>query len=186
MLILASRSPRRKELLSLITKEFRVEPSGFDESGVTERIPEKLVRILAQKKAEEVRERFPKDTIVGCDTIVVSPDQEIFGIPQGEEDARRMLKALSGRTHRVISGVCVLFPNGKKSVFHKTTRVTFVKLSEEDLNWYLATGEPFDKAGGYGIQGYAGLFVEKISGDFYNVVGLPVQTLRKILQNYKY
>ena len=97
-----------------------------------------------------------------------------------------MLRALSGRTHRVISGVCVLFPDGKKSVFHKITKVTFVKLSEEDIDWYLSTGEPFDKAGSYGIQGYAGVFVKKISGDFHNVVGLPVQTLRKILQNYKY
>ena len=186
MLILASRSPRRKELLGLLTKNFQVEPSGFDESTVTERIPGKLVRILAQNKAEEVKARFPEDTVLGCDTIVVSPDQEIFGIPKGEEDAKRMLRALSGRTHRVISGVCVLFPDGKKSVFHKITKVTFVKLSEEDIDWYLSTGEPFDKAGSYGIQGYAGVFVKKISGDFHNVVGLPVQTLRKILQNYKY
>ena len=87
MLILASRSPRRKELLGLLTKNFQAEPSGFDESTVTERIPEKLVRILAQKKAEEVKARFPEDTVLGCDTIVVSPDQEIFGIPKGEEDA---------------------------------------------------------------------------------------------------
>lgn len=185
MYILASRSPRRKELFSLISEDFRAVPSAFDESTVAEQVPEKLTRILAQKKAETVATAYPEDIVIGCDTIVVSPGGEVFGIPADEADARRMLGELSGRTHKVISGVCVLFPNGKRSVFHKTTKVTFMELREEDISWYLSTGEPFDKAGAYGIQGYAGLFVEKINGDFHNVVGLPIQTLKKVLQKYK-
>lgn len=185
MLILASQSPRRKELLKLITDDFTVIPAQFDESSIKERIPEKLVRILAEQKALQVAQQYPDDVVIGCDSVVVSPDNQIFGKPKDREDAKRMLKALSGKTHRVITGGCVL-QDGRKSVFHKTTKVTFAQLSEEDIEWYLDTGEPFDKAGAYGIQGYAGVFVSKINGDFNNVVGLPVQTLRKILQNYKY
>lgn len=185
MLILASQSPRRRELLKWIADDFLVIPAEFDEESVTERIPEKLVRILAEGKAGAVAENYPDDVVIGCDSVVVSPDNEIFGKPKDREDARRMLGSLSGRTHRVITGGCVL-QSGKKSVFHKTTKVTFDRLSEADIEWYLDTGEPFDKAGGYGIQGYAGAFVSKIHGDFNNVVGLPIQTVRKILQNYKY
>ena len=185
MLILASKSPRRQALLKWIAPEFEVIPSGFDEHTIQEPIPEKLVRKLAQKKAQEVQKRFPNATVIGCDTVVVSPKHQIFGIPKDEVQAHWMLKELSGKTHKVITGGCVV--NAKKcSIFHKTTKVTFMQLSETEINDYLATKEPFDKAGAYGIQGYAGAFVTKINGDYHNVVGLPIQTLRKILQIYEY
>ena len=182
--ILASRSPRRKELLRLVVPEFTVQVSGVDESLVQEQIPERLVRRLATQKAMAVAREHPDACVIGCDTVVVARHNEILGIPQDAQDVRRMLLLLSGTTHRVMSGVCVCY-QGKQSVFHKTTYVTFMPLSEEDIHWYLQTGEPFDKAGAYGIQGYGGLLVEKIRGDFYNVVGLPVQSLRKILQKMK-
>ena len=184
MIILASKSPRRQQLMKLLPYEFKAVPSSFDESTVKENIPERLVRTLAFKKASAVQKDFADDIIVGCDTVVVSPDNEVFGIPKDIDDAKRMLMALSGKTHKVITGVSVLY-NGKKTVFHKTTKVTFIKLTDGDIKWYLSTGEPFDKAGAYGIQGYAGAFVNKINGDFNNVVGLPIQALKTVLDKTK-
>lgn len=184
MVILASQSPRRQELLKRIVSDFRVEPSGFNEKSVIERIPERLARQLAQGKAEEIAKRCPEDVVIGCDTIVVSPDNAVFGIPKSEEEAEKMLRALSGRTHRVITGVCVK-KGEKRAVFHKTTKVTFCKLTNQEIADYLATGEPFDKAGAYGIQGYAGSLIERINGDYYNVVGLPITALRKALKIFE-
>lgn len=184
MMILASRSPRRRELLRLITEDFAVVESGFDESKIKESDPEKLVCRLAAGKAGAVANTHPEDLIIGCDTVVVSPKHEVFGIPKDEKDAARMLRELSGKTHRVITGVSIV-KNCKFITFHQTTKVTFREMEEEDIAWYLSTGEPFDKAGAYGIQGYAGVFIRKINGDYNNVVGLPVAALRKILQNYK-
>lgn len=183
MVILASQSPRRKELLQMIVPKFSIEPSHFEEKAVQERIPERLVRILAEGKAKTVWERHPEDLVIGCDTIVLSPAHEVFGIPENREEAKRMLLSLSGRTHRVITGVCVM-RRGKKSVFHQTTKVTFQMLTDSEIEAYLDTGEPFDKAGAYGIQGYAGALVERINGDYYSVVGLPVAKLRKVLQKF--
>ena len=185
MLRLASRSPRRRQLLSWITEDFETVPSGFDEGLVSDPVPERLVRKLAEGKARAVWEQHREAVVIGCDTVVVSPDNQVFGIPEDAAQAADMLKALSGRTHRVITGVCVL-DGEKKSIFHKTVKVHFVPLSQEDIAWYLSTGEPFDKAGAYGIQGYGGVFVDRINGDYNSVVGLPVQSLRKVLQNYKY
>lgn len=185
MLILASRSPRRVELLKRITPDFITEPSGFDEDSVRCHTPEQLVRTLAWKKASVVVKRHPEAVVIGCDTVVVAPNGEIFGIPKDSPDAVRMLQTLSGKTHKVITGGCVI-GNHKKTPFHKTAKVTFETLSEADIAWYLSTGEPFDKAGAYGIQGYASVFVTKINGDFNTVVGMPLQTLRRILQKYKY
>ncbi|WP_229408222.1 Maf family protein [Massiliimalia timonensis] len=183
MVILASQSPRRKELLQMIVPKFSIEPSHFEEKAVQERIPERLVRLLAEGKAKTVWEKHPEDLVIGCDTIVLSPDHEVFGIPENREEAKRMLLSLSGRTHRVITGVCVM-RRGKKSVFHQTTKVTFQMLTDSEIEAYLDTGEPFDKAGAYGIQGYAGALVERINGDYYSVVGLPVAKLRKVLQKF--
>ena len=176
MVILASRSPRRQELLRYLVPEFQVIPSGFDESTIQESIPPRLVRRLAQEKAAFVAKDHPDDVVIGCDTIV--------GIPKDEADARRMLRELSGKTHRVISGCCVM-QRRKKSVFHQTTKVTFSPLTDQDIDWYIATGEPFDKAGGYGIQGLGGLLIERINGSWHNVVGFPIQILKKILPNYQ-
>ncbi len=180
MIILASKSPRRKELMALLPYEFKAVSSGFDEKSVSEKIPERLVRTLAFGKASAVKKDYPDDIIIGCDTIVVSPENEIFGIPKDKADAIRMLKALSAKTHKVITGVCVLYGD-KKTVFHKTTKVEFMPLSKEDIRWYISTGEPFDKAGAYGIQAKAGAFVKRINGDCNNVVGLPLQALKCVL-----
>jgi septum formation protein len=184
MMILASRSPRRRELMRLITEDFTVIESGFDESQVKTKDPKQLVCELAKGKALAVAKTHPDDLVIGCDTVVVSPSGEIFGIPKDEKDAVRMLHALSGQTHRVITGVAVI-QKQKVVLFHQTTEVTFRRMSKEDIDWYLKTGEPFDKAGGYGIQGYAGVFVRKINGDYNNVVGLPVAALWKILKKMK-
>ena len=183
MVILASRSPRRQELLRYLVPEFQVIPSGFDESTIAESIPPRLVRRLAQEKAAYVAKDHPEDVVIGCDTIVVSPKGEVFGIPKDEADARRMLGELSGKTHRVISGCCVM-QRGKKSVFHQTTKVTFSPLSKEEIDWYIATGEPFDKAGGYGIQGGAALFCRGIRGCYYNIMGLPVSRVARALRKF--
>lgn len=179
-LVLASRSPRRRELLSLITDQFEVVASHFDESSITESDPEALVKSLSYHKAAAVQ-ASESTVVIGADTVVVSPEGEIFGIPAGEEEAGRMLRVLSGKTHCVMTGVTLL-GGGQRITFCETTRVTFRPLGEEELRRYICSGEPFDKAGGYGIQGKAALFVTGIEGDFYNVVGLPVARLFLALQ----
>ncbi len=181
-LVLASRSPRRRELLSLLTDRFRVVESHFDEGSITESDPEKLVQLLSYHKAAAAV--VPEGTVVlGADTIVVSPDGEIFGIPANEAQARRMLELLSGRTHAVMTGVTLL-GGGRQRTFCEITRVYFRPLDAEEITAYIASGEPFDKAGGYGIQGGAARFVSRIEGDYYNVVGLPVAQLYLALREF--
>ena len=184
MLILASQSPRRAELMKLITDDFRILPSGFDESGVREEDPVLLVRRLAACKAAFTAPE-PGDCVIGCDTVVVL-DGRVFGKPKGREDAYAMLRALSGRRHTVLSGVCVrkAGEDGRglwERSFECATEVEFYPLSDEEIERYLDTGEPFDKAGAYGIQGKGGLLVRGISGDYNNVVGLPVAGLARLL-----
>lgn len=181
--ILASRSPRRRELLQWIFPSFEAIPSGEPEDMKKPVPPEELVQFLARQKALGVASRLPEDCLViGCDTIVVSPEEGVFGIPGSRKEAADMLNALSGRVHRVLTGVC-LAGNGKRREFYEETKVEFYPLSPEEIEEYLKTGEPFDKAGAYGIQGRGGLLVKGIEGDFYNVVGLPVARLkREILQ----
>lgn len=185
MLILASRSPRRLELLKLITEEFIAIPSLFDEKSIDIKEPFELVRSLSLHKAQTVLQtrQSEGDIIIGCDTVV-SLNGEIFGIPQSKEEAYSMISKLSGNLHSVITGVCVLY-NGTAIQFECETRVTFLRLEDKDILDYIDTAEPYDKAGGYGIQGKAGLFVEKIDGDYSNVVGLPVSKLNQILKNLK-
>lgn len=177
-LILASRSPRRKELMKLITDDFTVSPSNFDEDSIVEQDPFLLVRVLSLSKASTV-EADEDDIVIGCDTVV-SLDDEIFGIPKTKEEAARMLRRLSGKTHSVVTGVCVR-SGGKIDSFECETLVTFFDLSEEEIEGYVKTSEPYDKAGGYGIQGIGGLFVKKIEGDYQNVVGLPISRLYRLL-----
>lgn len=183
MVILASSSPRRKELMKWIVPEFDIIPSNFDESSIHEPDPKKLVCILAQKKAQNVYERNAQkeqDIVIGCDTVVASPDNEVFGIPKDRQEAEKMLCSLSGRTHQVFSGVCILNA-GRERVFYEQTEVSFREITPDELEWYLNTGESLDKAGAYGIQGYAGVFISGINGDYNNVVGLPVSKLWCIL-----
>ena len=180
MLILASGSPRRRALLAEKGLIFDIRVSDADETPPAGASPEEAALIVARRKAMAVA-RAPDDIVIGADTTVVSPDGEVFGKPKNEADARRMLGCLSGRTHTVITGVAVL--RGEK-IFERAvrTRVRFRALTAREVDAYLATGEPFDKAGAYGVQGRAGWFVESIEGDFYNVVGLPLEPLGELLR----
>ncbi len=179
MLILASASPRRKELISLISKDVKIMPADVDESFLPD-IPASCVpEMLAVRKAAEVAKRHPNDTVIGADTSVII-ENVILGKPKDADDAKKMLTLLSGKTHQVITG-CAIFKNGKSLSFSEVTDVTFYHLSEEEIDNYVASLEPMDKAGAYGIQGYGSLLVKSICGDYFNVVGLPVGKLNKMI-----
>ena len=180
MLVLASASPRRQELIKLIDEEIIICPSDADESYSADTPAESVPEILAVRKAAEVAKKYPNDTVIGSDTSVII-ENEILGKPKDAEDAARMLKLLSGKTHKVITG-CAIFRNGKSVSFSETTEVEFYPLSDADINGYIATNEPFDKAGAYGIQGKGSLLIKGINGDYFNVVGLPVAKLNKVLK----
>ena len=173
MLILASNSPRRKELLSLITNDFTVCAADADETLPNGISPEEAVVYLSELKARAVFNG--EDTVLGADTVVVL-DGEILGKPRDDGEAFSMLKALSGRAHSVYTGVTLL--HAEKSIsFFRETAVYFNELSDEEIRDYIKTGECRDKAGAYGIQGYGSRFVKSISGDYFNVVGLPVSAV---------
>ena len=181
-IVLASGSPRRREILSDLGIKFRVEISGADESIPEGTSPDLAVRRLSLLKAADVAKNQPENALViGADTVVVS-DGEILGKPTDEEDAVKMLKSLSGREHSVLTGISALRRSDGKgvSVFEET-KVRFRKLSEEEILKYVKTGEPMDKAGAYGIQGLGSLLIEKIDGDYFNVVGLPACRLARLL-----
>lgn len=181
--ILASASPRRKELLGLITEEFTIIPSGVEETVPDGIPPEKQPEFLAKLKAEDIAKKYPHDIIIGADTSVIIDDC-VLGKPDGREEARSMLNRLSGRTHKVITG-CAVIKNGECRSFSSVTEVEFYRLTDKETEDYIATGEPFDKAGAYGIQGKGGLLVKAIRGDWFNVVGLPVAELARVLKiNY--
>jgi septum formation protein len=184
-LILASSSPRRQQLVGLLGLPYDIVVKPVDERIHSDMSPEKVVRELALRKARavfaEVRERKKGSIIIGADTIVVL-DGTILGKPKDEQDAFRMLSSLQGRTHQVYSGVaCIDTVSGKTVVDYCVTSVTIKPLSERQIRRYVQTGEPNDKAGGYGIQGYGALIVEKIDGDYFNVVGLPLSRLSDML-----
>lgn len=184
MFVLASKSPRRKELLENIGIDAQIVPANVNEDDFLDLPPEKMVTELAMLKANEVARRYEGDTVViGADTCVFL-DGEIFGKPCDEADAKRMLTALSGRTHSVYTGYCVVNCSDGVSVAKcEKTLVTFRELSEEEIASYISTGEPMDKAGAYGIQLQGSKFIEKINGDYFNVVGLPVCALVKLMQS---
>lgn len=177
-LILASQSPRRRELLSLLGYPFRVQVASVDET--MEALPiEQAVARLSYRKAAAVGAEADQ-VVIGADTVVVL-DGAVLGKPRDEEDATRMLRSLSGKTHRVMTGVCVL--KGERMLTHtEVTEVTFRPLTDREIESYVATKEPMDKAGAYGIQGGAARFVEGIKGDYFNVVGLPVCSLGLMLE----
>lgn len=178
-IILASGSPRRKELLTLAGVNFRVIPSGADENINKDLSPAETVESLAVLKASDVYSLHPGCAVIGSDTVVASCGK-ILGKPADEDDAFNMLSALSGKTHSVFTGVCIKTPE-KTVVFSEETQVTFYPLTPDEIREYIATGEPMDKAGAYGIQGRGCTLVEKIDGDYFNVVGLPIaQTVRKL------
>ncbi len=180
MLILASASPRRRELLKLLGKDFVIEPADVDESMEKNLPIDRMPEYLAAKKAKLIHDRHPGDTVIGCDTGVFIGNQMI-GKPSSDKAAFEILKLLSGRTHRVITG-CAIYKGNSLIKFSAVTEVEFYPLTSEEINAYIATGEPFDKAGAYGIQGKGALLVKQIKGDYNNVVGLPLAMLNKKLQ----
>jgi len=182
-LILASGSPRRRELMKLMGVNFEICESSWNEENLKETLlsPVELCTGNALQKARNVSIATDKCIIIGCDTIVVLK-KEILGKPSGKEEAREMLSKLSNKSHTVYSGLAVIDRENKKEITDcVATKVKFRKLTPGEINSYVETGEPLDKAGAYGIQGRGGLLVEKIDGCYYNVVGLPLTALYKIL-----
>lgn len=183
-LILASSSPRRKELLENLQLTFEVSSSDVDESYNPENTPEEIVMELAQRKARFVAEKHPVAFVIGSDTVVVANNQ-VLGKPNHEQEAMEMLKQLSGKTHAVYTGVSIFSP--KKTIeFFEKTEVDFWELTDEEIRSYVNTGEPMDKAGAYGIQGFGRLLVKKINGDYFSVVGLPLSRTIRELQKLGY
>lgn len=181
-IILASGSPRRRELMQLIPVTFDVVVKAVDETLMDNLSPEENVMQLARKKALAVAETFEASWVLGCDTIVVC-DGKILGKPKDQQDAMQMLQLLSGRAHEVLTGVCMVKKeNGKEEMFFDRTIVYFKELSDREVSYYIATKEPMDKAGAYGIQGYASIFISRIEGDYYNVMGLPIQLVYDYLK----
>lgn len=203
-IILASASPRRKELLEQVGLEFEICPAKGEEI-ITSEIPQEVVVELAGQKAREVASMVasygkaheeltvPQDILViGADTVVACPEasrdggSHILGKPKDEEDAFRMLSALSGRTHSVYTGVSLIFMSASgrtgEHTFYEKTDVVMQEMSEQEIRRYIATGEPLDKAGAYGIQGKCAIYIDKIIGDYNNVVGLPVAAIHRELK----
>ena len=178
-LILASSSPRRKELLNAVGWPYEAIVAGVDESLLAGEDPAAYVQRLARSKAEAVAERLPAGLVLGADTTVVV-ENEILGQPDADEDARRMLRLLNDKWHEVLTGVAVIRVGGETRVAYETTRVRFASMSEREIDWYVATGEARGKAGAYGIQGAAGLFIEEIEGDYFNIVGLPIRLVYEL------
>ena len=183
-LILASASPRRRWLLEQIGLTFQVIPSSVDESHIVRCDPLANVQAIALRKARDIADGVEDGIVIGADTQILA-DGEVLGKPEDEADAVRMLSRLSGRTHRVITGVALVdTETGYEETWVEMTLVTFRELAEDEISAYVETGEPMGKAGAYGIQGRAAAFVERIEGCYFNVVGLPlaklVQKLRKL------
>lgn len=179
MYVLASGSPRRKELLSLILPEYECMVSGCEESVPKGTPAEKVPVLLAEQKALAVAALRPDDTVIGSDTVVVL-DGEIFGKPKNTDDAKTMLRRLSGRKHFVYTGVAVA-EKGTVRSFVQKTEVEFYELSDETIESYVETSEPMDKAGAYGIQGKGSVLVKGIVGDYFNVMGFPVAETARFL-----
>jgi septum formation protein len=176
--ILASGSPRRRELLAFVIPKFDVIPSDIEETASGS--PKQQVEKLALDKAEDIARQFPDALVIGADTLV-AVDGHVLGKPQDAADAAAMLRLLSGRTHSVYTGVAVI-SGGIARTAAEATRVTFCPMTEDEIREYIATGEPMDKAGAYGIQGYGGKYISGIEGCFFNVMGLPISRLYTILK----
>ncbi len=183
MIILASASPRRQELLKIIFDDFEIMPANIDETVRKTIELEQYPEYLAIKKARHIAEKRPvDDLVIGCDTGVFI-DNIMLGKPSDTQQAFDMLKMLSGRTHKVITG-CSLFYGGQSVNFSEVTEVQFYHLTNAEIEEYVATGEPMDKAGAYGIQQKGALLVKRINGDYFNVVGLPVGALKQHLKHF--
>ena len=183
-LVLASSSPRRTELLNRAGWPHEVIVAGIDESVRPNEKPAAYVERLACSKAEAVAQRLEEGVVLGADTTVVVENQ-ILGQPQDDADARRMLRLLSGKWHDVLTGVALVRVGGETRVAHEATRVRFAEMSESEIDWYIASGEPVGKAGAYGIQGKAALFIEEIEGDYFNIMGLPIRLVYELAEDFR-
>lgn len=182
MLILASASPRRQELLRNAGIAFTVQSADIDETPIPGESAQHCAERLAEEKALAVFESRPQNFVLGADTIVIV-DGTILGKPSDEDDAVRMLRLLTGRTHSVITGVCLMGPVASEPrSASETTLVTMCEISDKEIHAYVATGEPMDKAGAYAIQGIASRWIPRIEGDYSNVVGLPVTRVYAMLR----
>ncbi len=180
-LILASASPRRAEILRTVGWPFEMLAVNIDESRRTGEEAVAYVERVARAKADAAALRAPGSTILGADTVVVIED-EILGKPHDDEDARRMLRLLRDRWHQVLTGVALVNGEaGSAKVAHEVTEVRFAAMSEDEIRWYVATGEPKDKAGAYAIQGLGARFIKEIRGDYFNIVGLPVRLVYELM-----
>ena len=183
-IILASASPRRKELLEKIGLKFQVAPSDFPENLGQDLPPEGIVKYISIGKASAVAVKYPDAVIIAADTIGVLKDR-VIGKPHNAEEACEILKSLSGKTHRVITGLTVIdTASGRMLTRTIETKVRFKKLSDMEIQSYVKSGEPLDKAGAYAIQGMGALIVEEIKGDYYNVVGMPLNALADLLKEF--
>ncbi len=182
--VLASASQRRQELLKRIVDDFEIKVSAFNEDIIPfNGKPHEYVMELALGKANDVAEKCNEGVIIGCDTIVTL-DNEVLGKPRSEKEAVKMLEKLSGRSHEVYSGIAVIHKeSGEILQDFCVTKVEFSDINREEILEYVKSGDPLDKAGAYGIQGKAGVFVQKIEGDYYSVVGLPLNKLYKMLKS---
>jgi len=180
-LILASSSPRRSEILRAVGWPFTVFPVDIDETRKPGEGGVVYVERLAEAKAREAAKQREIGLFLGADTVVVIGD-EILGKPVDEDDAKRMLRTLSGEWHEVLTGVALVRRGNRPDVrvAHESTRVRFAEMTENEIGWHVANGSPLDKAGAYAVQGLAALFIEEIAGDYWNVVGLPVQLVYKM------
>jgi septum formation protein len=185
-IILASGSPRRRELLSSLGLEFEIDPGDIDESLRRGEAPADYIIRLARAKVIDAAARHAQGLVLGADTTVVVEDQ-ILAKPEDDQDGRRMLRLLSGRWHSVMTGVAICdIEAGREAFDYAETRVRFAEMDEREIDWYVSTGEHRDKAGAYAIQGRGSLFVEEIEGNYHNVVGLPVRLVYRLMMELGY
>ena len=184
-IILASASPRRRELLAQVGIPFEAVPGNIDEENAgLSGTPEQKTEQLAYMKAMAVASKLERGLVLGADTIVVC-DDEIFGKPRDEEDARRMLNKLKGREHKVVTGICLVdASSGRAQTDHEVTTVKFSEMTDREIDAYISSGEPYGKAGAYAIQGRAAIFVESLDGCYSNVVGLPLRRVYRLLKEF--
>lgn len=183
-IILASASPRRKEIFKKTGLKFKVDESNCDEKADPGLKPHELAKFLSRAKAKDVARRHRNALVIAADTIVIS-GRKIFGKPGGEEQARKMLKTLSGKAHSVITGFTIIDTADKKELSRSVETKVYVKrLGVDEIEAYIRSGEPFGKAGAYGIQGLGAVIVKKIEGDFFNVMGLPLNALAESLKKF--
>ena len=183
-IILASASPRRKEILEKTGLKFKVDESDYEEELDLGLKPHELAKFLSRKKARDVARRHRNALVIAADTIVVLRGR-LLGKPRNKEQAKEILKALSGKAHSVITGFTIIDTAGKKEISRSVeSKVFFKRLSADEIETYIRSGEPLDKAGAYGVQGLGAVIVKRIEGDFFNVVGLPLNALAESLKEF--